>query len=141
MIVKKAGCILIDLKNKKIGLVYRKKQNDYSFPKGHLDYNETLEECAVRETEEETGRKCEIVCSTKLPTLSYVDSLGDKSIVYYYLAIDLEQSSKIFDDELVHQLVWVPFQNVESTLSYQILKDFWNQIKVMVNDTLDNENI
>ena len=30
MKVEKAGCILINTKSKKIGLVYRKKQNDYS---------------------------------------------------------------------------------------------------------------
>ena len=48
MKVEKAGCILIDIKNKKIGLIYRKKQNDYSFPKGHREDGETLAECAIR---------------------------------------------------------------------------------------------
>ncbi len=33
MKVEKAGTILINLETKKIGLIYRKKQNDYSFPK------------------------------------------------------------------------------------------------------------
>ena len=44
MKVKKAGCILINKKTKKIGLVYRIKHKDYSFPKGHLEKNETLKE-------------------------------------------------------------------------------------------------
>lgn len=54
MKVEKAGTILINLKTKKIGLIYRKKQKDYSFPKGHKEINETLMECAIRETNEET---------------------------------------------------------------------------------------
>jgi hypothetical protein len=37
MNVQKAGCILLDLMNKKVGLIYRQKQNDYSFSKGHLE--------------------------------------------------------------------------------------------------------
>jgi 8-oxo-dGTP diphosphatase len=56
MKILKAGCILLDLNNNKVGLVYRRKHNDFSFPKGHLEKGETLEECAIRETEEETGR-------------------------------------------------------------------------------------
>lgn len=31
----KVGCMLINKDNKCIGLVYRDKQKDYSFPKGH----------------------------------------------------------------------------------------------------------
>ena len=45
----KAGIILIN-KNK-IALIYRDNYNDYSFPKGHLEDNESLIECAIRETE------------------------------------------------------------------------------------------
>lgn len=47
-IVKKAGCILINLDNSKIALVLR--DGDYSFPKGHLENGETIKECAIRET-------------------------------------------------------------------------------------------
>ena len=40
--VKKAGCILLDLKNKKVALVYRENLKDFSFPKGHLEENESI---------------------------------------------------------------------------------------------------
>ena len=54
MKVEKAGCILINKKNNRIGLIYRQKQNDYSFPKGHRKSKESLIECALREMAEET---------------------------------------------------------------------------------------
>ena len=52
MITEKAGCFLIKKETKEIALIYRKKQNDYSFPKGHVEKGETLKEAAIWETAE-----------------------------------------------------------------------------------------
>ena len=57
MSVKKAGSILINKEIKKIGLEKKKKKDDYSFPKRHLEKDETLQECAIRETIEETRKR------------------------------------------------------------------------------------
>lgn len=141
MEIKKSGCILIDFNNKKIGLVYRNKHNDYSFPKGHKEEGETLEECALRETEEETGRVCKIVNSKELPALEYTDSAGDKTKTYFYIAKDLEQSRKKFDSSLVHELIWLPIKDVEEKLTYDNMSEFWKKIKPIVNEVLNNEDV
>lgn len=139
MVVKKAGCILLDVKNRKVGLVYRQNKNDYSFPKGHLELGETLEECAVRETEEETGRKCSIISSITLPTLKYLDSKGCATETYCYLALDEGKSDKDITSELKHDLVWLSIERVEKVLSYQNLIDFWKEIKHLVYEVIENE--
>jgi len=139
MIVQKAGCILLDLNNKKIGLVYRQNQNDYSFSKGHLELGETLEECAIRETEEETGRQCRIITSKALPILTYIDSQGDNTEAHYYLASDEGPSLKVFDPKLIHEVVWESTEDVENTLSYINLINFWNEIKIIINEILKNQ--
>src|SRR5690349_1598519 len=36
-------------------------EGEYAWPGGHLEYNETFEECAMREAEEETGVKIQNV--------------------------------------------------------------------------------
>lgn len=139
MIIKKAGCILINTDKKEIGLVYRQKHNDFSFPKGHLEQGETLEECAIRETEEETGRICKLDTTKKLPLLTYENNNGDKVETNFFIGIDKEQTSKEFDDNLVHDLVWIKENDVDEKLSYGNLNEFWNQIKPVVKEVLKDE--
>ena len=129
--MNKAGCILINKELKKIGLVYRKKLNDYSFPKGHLEENETLSECAVRETTEETGRDCKLISDKEIGVIEYTNYEGQiKS--YMFLALDKGKTNKKIAEKDKEELVWVNYNEVKSKLSYQNLKDFWNKVKEKV---------
>lgn len=130
--MNKAGCILINKKLKKIGLVYRKNKNDYSFPKGHLEENETLSECAIRETIEETGRECILASNKEIGIIEYTNYEG-KIKTHMFLAYDNGKTNKIINEKDKEELVWVDFNKVESILSYQNLKDFWNKIKETIN--------
>ncbi len=129
--MNKAGCVLINRENKQIGLVYRKKCDDYSFPKGHLEKDETLYECAIRETEEETGRKCKLVSEKEIGIIEYTNFEGNIK-TYMYLAIDEGLTDKVIDEKDKENLVWVNYDDVIDKLSYQNLKDFWKKIEVRV---------
>lgn len=129
--MNKAGCILINKELKKIGLVYRKKINDYSFPKGHLEENETLSECAVRETTEETGRDCKLISDKEIGVIEYTNYEGQIK-TYMFLALDKGKTNKKIAEKDKEELVWVNYNEVESKLSYQNLKDFWNKVKEKV---------
>lgn len=51
---KVSGIIMVS-KDNKILLVKGRQRNKWSFPKGHLKFNETIHQCALRECFEETG--------------------------------------------------------------------------------------
>lgn len=123
--ILKAGVILI--KDNQICLVNRKKYNDYSFPKGHLEKNESLLECAIRETNEETKREVKIIDENPVYIEDYLNAKKKACRCYYYLGYDNGHSDNTSTD--THKIVWVNFDEVCDKLSYESLKKVWNSIK------------
>ena len=138
-ITLKGGTILINKETKKIGLVYRIKREDYSFPKGHLEKGETIEECAIRETEEETGRTCKLVDNTPIDILKYSTPRGENVENYMYLAIDTGKSERDILEKDKERVVWVKPKDVEKTLTYTDLKELWNKVKDRVEKIIEEK--
>ena len=139
METQKAGCILIDKKEQKLCLVYRAQQNDYSFPKGHLEIGETIKQCAIRETEEETKRVPLI--ENTIPPIEehYITPQGEKCVSYLYVAWDNGKSDNQSTD--THPTVWVSFDEVERVLTYPSLINIWKSVLPKVKKLLEIENI
>lgn len=116
---------MLDIKHKKVGLVYREKFHDYSFPKGHLESGETVEECAIRETAEETKRDCKIIRQIKPDIQRYTTPRGEKCTCHMYVASDIGASENQSLD--THDLIWVKYEDVEQKLSYESLKIMWHK--------------
>ena len=135
MATEKAGCVLVNTQTKMIGLIYRDIQDDYSYPKGHLEKGETLEECAVRETAEETKRDCKIVEDAGVNIETYTTPQGEECETHMFLAVDTGKSDNTSDE--VHDLIWTAFEDVEQVLSYQTLKDTWNFFKEKIAKMLN----
>ena len=130
----KAGCILVNPVNKKIGLIYRKEYQDYSFPKGHLEEGESLLECALRETAEETKREA-IPYSEDPIAINNYQTEKEESEVYYFLVIDNGKSNNTSLE--THDLIWVSYDEVAEKLSFDNLKEVWNQSKELVLEILN----
>ena len=139
MVTKKAGTILLNLKTKQIGLVYRKKDDGYSFPKGHLEIGETLQECAIRETEEETLRANHLLFNKEICVIKYTTPLGEEVENHMYVAIDDGPTLKDIPLCDTESFIWFDFEDVESNLKFDNLKDFWNTVKKQIYEILKNE--
>jgi 8-oxo-dGTP pyrophosphatase MutT (NUDIX family) len=80
----KAGCLVLNNIGEVL-LVSRRDENIWTFPKGHLEYGETIEEAALREVSEETGYKVKI--QKRLSDLTYIkQSTGEKIRVVMFKA-------------------------------------------------------
>ena len=57
--------------------------------------------------------------------------------MYYYIAIDNGKSNN--DSLDTHDLIWISFDNVEKTLSYDSLRKIWLQAKEIVLKIMDDK--
>ena len=92
--VKRAK-LLIENSNGEIILVF--SHNNYFFVGGHVEENETFNECITRELEEETGIKADIKVNDPFLVIKYLnkdypeESINTKSIsAYYAIHLDLK---------------------------------------------------
>lgn len=138
MKTKKAGCILLNVELKSIGLVYREQYNDFSFPKGHVEEGEDIITAAIRETEEETKRKVKILDKYEPYVEEYKTPRGEDCICYMYIGLDNGVSDN--DSLDTHPFYWIKIEDVKNKLSYQSLKDMWDKVKNNVLQEMKNKN-
>ena len=135
MKVIKAGCFLVDKANRKIGLIHRQKQNDYSFPKGHVEDGEDIKSAAIRETAEETKREAIILTQFEPFVEKYISSRGEDCECYMFIALDSGPSFNTSEDS--HDLCWTNFEQVEDRVSYDSLKNTWKAVKENIENVLN----
>jgi len=128
--ILKAGMIVTRNDNAEVLLTYRTKLDDYSFPKGHVEVGETVEQTAIRETEEETGYEVRII--KELESDSYQYPEGPEILVRLFWGEVVSQGTKIEDDE---EPLWLKIEDVRDKLSYDNLKVIFDKfVRELEND-------
>ena len=72
------------------------------------------------------GRKCHLLSKKTIYVMSYETDKGEKVENYMLLALDDGLSNVISDDPEI--VVWIDMKNVEKSLTYQYLIDFWQEV-------------
>ncbi len=110
--VRAAGGLVV--RDGEVLLVHRPKYDDWTFPKGKCSPNESDEACALREVEEETGLRCELV--DEVGQTEYVDSRGRPKRVRWWLMQPAE--GKFAPNEEVDAVRWAAPADATTLLSY-----------------------
>lgn len=95
-------------------VVHRPRYDDWTFPKGKAEPDESDEDCARREVEEETGLRCQLV--RHLVDVEYTDRRGRPKVARYWLMVALGGS--FVPNREVDELRWLPLPEAAALLSY-----------------------
>lgn len=123
MFEKSCGAIVFDESNV---LLVTHQEGHTSFPKGHVESEETEEETAIREVLEETNVKIEINSNYRYVS-EYSPREGVKKTVVYFLGKKI--SGIIHEQEIeIKKAIWVNKYKVLDYLTHDDTKEIYQQL-------------
>jgi len=126
------------VENEEGKILFQYRRGKWDLPKGKLDDGETIEECAVREVEEETGlRNIELGELVGVTHHSYTERNKeiDKETHWYAMKVTGEQNLVPQLEEDILELKWVS----EHELTPYLSNSFANIVEI-VEKYFDNHN-
>jgi ADP-ribose pyrophosphatase YjhB (NUDIX family) len=99
---------------RQVAVVHRRRQGDWSLPKGRLDAGEGWRSAALREVAEETG--CSAMIQAFAGAKLFVNRQRPKLVLYWHMGI-LEEGAVEVDDE-VDEVAWLPHRDAVSVLDH-----------------------
>jgi 8-oxo-dGTP pyrophosphatase MutT (NUDIX family) len=124
-IIEAAGGI-VQNENKELLFIYRRAKWD--LPKGKLEAGETIETCAAREIEEETGVK-ELLLKRKIGETYHIYTEKKKNILkvshWFYFTCSATQNIAPQTEEDIAEVKWINTQHIKDPMSntYKNIKE------------------
>jgi 8-oxo-dGTP diphosphatase len=112
-VVRAAGGVIV--RDGEVVLVHRPAYDDWTFPKGKAEQDETDDDCALREVHEETGLRCRL--GDELSATEYVDSRGRRKRVRWWRMDSIADDGFTPNDE-VDEVRWVSPAEAAQLLTY-----------------------
>lgn len=114
------GVGVIIIKDKKVLMGRRKNANGkgtWSFPGGHFEFNEDVEDCARREVMEETGIKIKNL--RKGPYINDIFGKEDKHYLTLYIIADYDSGEReVMDSDSLELLGWFDWDKLPRPLFF-----------------------
>lgn len=125
-IIEKEGKYLLVQEAKK------KCYEKWNFPAGHLDFNESLEQGAIREIKEETG------CDIKLDGVCYVANriLEDDLFVMIVFNAKLINENIEFDKEEILDVKWFDYDEIVNKMESMLRGNYVRTAVINQNNNL-----
>jgi len=104
-VIKAAGGILqrSTPRGDEVMVVYRKRHQDWTLPRGKVKDGESFQEAAMREVQDETGCSCRI--GNYLGTISYSDNGVPKVVLFWKMALVEDKGARNNDN--IGEAVWL----------------------------------
>ena len=102
-------------------LIMLDRNDNYAFPKGHIEKGETLKEAAKREIKEEVGLDIDIENDFEYKIEYLINEGKTKKIVYYYLAEIKNQEPYINDGE-AKEILFLNYEEAYNKCTYDLSK-------------------
>lgn len=113
------------------------RRGKWDLPKGKLDEGETIEECALREVQEETGlQKVEIKNFMGITFHEYFDTYSNKDVIkethWFKMFADNNQPLIPQTEEQIEIIEWVDEENISDKLSnsYPNIAEIIEKLKI-----------
>lgn len=114
---------------KKVLVTQHSKHKGWDFPKGHIEEGESSKDAAIREVEEETGVKAEIIEKAGDTKYFYYEEKEKvfKTVIYFLMKYVGEGTATTAFE--VSAMEWLPVGEVEEKLTFSDTKKLWRGIK------------
>lgn len=120
---KACGCIII--KNNKV-LLIKQTSNQWGFPKGHVEHDETEEETAKREVKEETNLDVEIDLNKRYE-MFYTTDKGKYKQVVLFLAKKVSGEMQKQESE-IKEIQWFDLQEALETFTFENTRELFEKV-------------
>lgn len=107
-------------------MLIQQKKGNWGFPKGHVEFNETEKQTAIREVKEETNLDVKIFNNRRY-TEKYISYKGGMKQVVYFLAKQIGGVEKKQDSE-ISAMKWVEFDEAIKKLTYSNTKNLFGKV-------------
>lgn len=126
-------------RGEEILLLYRQKEQDWTFPKGHIENGEDAAQAMVRELKEETGLDVRLL--SPLPDHDYLSPFEGQVTIHMFLAEPIDPHQPFHLEHSGDEPRWMPANKVVEQLSYENLKSYFLTCKVESFDIVDKHNL